>query len=135
MLCENPERKTGLTTLYHAFVERSLAQFADLEWVVYVGPDQEWEAGGNRVEVVRRFPANNRTMRRLFADHFLLAGDAVRRGVDCLVTTGFVPIFVFKTSPVRMSSLVFSQNHPELRVGVPDTYPSPYRSALKGGGP
>lgn len=116
MLCENPERKTGLTTLYHAFVERSLAQFADLEWVVYVGPDQEWEAGGNRVEVVRRFPANNRTMRRLFADHFLLAGDAVRRGVDCLVTTGFVPIV--RTLPVAMHMLSLQHLSVDNRVGM-----------------
>ncbi len=116
MLCENPDRKTGLTTLYHAFVERSLAQFQDLEWVVYVGPEQEWDATCERVEVVRKFPANDRTLRRLVADHFRVAGDASRRGAECLVTTGFVPLI--RTLPVAMHMLSLQHLNVDNRVGL-----------------
>src|SRR5688572_22340989 len=60
LLCENPQRKTGLTTTYHEFVGRSLKLFPDLSWVVFVGPNQEWRVDDPRVEVVRSFPANDR---------------------------------------------------------------------------
>jgi len=41
LLCENPLRKTGLTSLFVEFVGRSLKQYSDLEWVVYVAPEHD----------------------------------------------------------------------------------------------
>jgi len=92
LLCENPERKTGLTTLFHALIERSIAYAEDVEWIVYVGATQECLIDSPRVEIVRRFPANDETLKRLHADHFLVAEDAASRGADALLTTGFVPL-------------------------------------------
>jgi len=116
MLCENPERKTGLTSLYHAFVERSLAHYDDVEWIIYLGESQEWTATGARVELVRKFPANDKTVARIFADHFRVAGDAANRGADCLVTTGFVP--TIRTLPVAMHMLSLQHLNTDNQVGL-----------------
>jgi glycosyltransferase involved in cell wall biosynthesis len=107
LLCENPRRKTGLTTTYHEFVARSLKLFPDLSWVVFVGPDQEWQVQDARVELVRNFPANDRIVRRLFADHFRVPSLAHERGAQVMISTGFVPIR--KSLPTVMH--VFSLQH------------------------
>ena len=70
MLCENPLRKTGLTTLFHEFVSRGLKLFPEVRWLIFAGPNQEWAINDPHVEVVRDFPANDQLYRRLFADHF-----------------------------------------------------------------
>jgi len=92
LLCENPLRKTGLTTTYHEFVSRSLKLFPEVSWVVFVGPNQEWHVDDPRVEVVRDFPAGDQLKRRLFADHFQVPAAARARRADVMVSTGFVPI-------------------------------------------
>ena len=43
ILCENPGRKTGLTTLFHELVAHALPLFPDVDWIVYAGPTQEWK--------------------------------------------------------------------------------------------
>jgi glycosyltransferase involved in cell wall biosynthesis len=107
ILCENPRRKTGLTTTYHEFVGRSLKIFEELSWVVFVGPNQDWHVSDPRVEVVRRFPANDRLFLRLLADHLQVPPAARALGADLLITTGFVPLR--KSLPVVMN--VFSLQH------------------------
>jgi glycosyltransferase involved in cell wall biosynthesis len=107
MLCENPRRKTGLTSTYHEFVGRSLTISEELSWVVFVGPNQDWHVSDPRVEVVRRFPANDRLYPRLLADHLRVPPAARARGADLLITTGFVPLR--KSLPVVMN--VFSLQH------------------------
>lgn len=92
LLCENPLRKTGLSTAYHEFVSRSLVLFPELSWVVFVGPNQSWKVDSPRVEVVRDFPANDRLRRRIFAEHFLVPAVARARGAQVMIATGFVPI-------------------------------------------
>lgn len=92
MLCENPQRKTGITTAYHEFVARSLKLYPDLRWLVFAGPNQEWRVNDPRVEVVRDFPANDRLKRRLLADHFQVPAMARARGADVMISTGFVPV-------------------------------------------
>lgn len=104
-LCENPERKTGLTTFFHEFVRCSLALFADVEWIVFVGANQDWPMTSPRVEVVRRYPANDRLARRLLADHFLVPADARRRGADALLTVGFVPVAKRQPTILHLFSL------------------------------
>jgi glycosyltransferase involved in cell wall biosynthesis len=91
ILAENPSRKTGLTTLFHEFVSRSLDLFPEVSWIIFAGPDQEWKVIDPRVEVVRDFPANDHLNRRLFADHFRVPGAARQRGAHALLTVGFVP--------------------------------------------
>ena len=107
ILCENPGRKTGLTTLFHEFVSHALVLYPKIDWIVYAGPAQEWTVNSPRVEVVRRYPANDHLARRLFADHFLVPADARRRGASALLTVGFVP--VRKPLPVGMH--LFSLQH------------------------
>lgn len=107
MLCENPNRRTGLTTLFHEFVSRSLKLFPDLQWLLFAGPSQEWEITDPRLEVVRHFPANDDLKARLIADHFRVPAVARQKGADVLVTTGFVP--VRKCLPTAMH--VFSLQH------------------------
>src|SRR5438093_12568324 len=91
-LCEHPSRKTGLTTLFHEFVEHSLAQFPDVEWIVFAGPKQEWLVGSGRVQLVREFPANDELRRRVFADLFLVCQSARNIGASAMVTVQFVPL-------------------------------------------
>ena len=92
ILCENPARKTGLTTLFDEFVRHALPLFPDVDWLIFAGPDQAWTLDDPRVELVRRFPANDRLVPRLFADHFLVPAAARRRGAAALLTVGFAPI-------------------------------------------
>src|ERR1043166_422300 len=103
ILCENPHRKTGLTTLFHEFVARGLKLFPEVNWLIFAGPDQEWSIQDSRVEVNRDFPANDQINRRLFADHFQVPGVARKRGADALLTVGFVP--ARKTLPTAMHVL------------------------------
>jgi heptosyltransferase-2 len=92
ILCENPQRRTGLSTLFPAFVAESLRRFPDVQWVIFAGPEQSWSVMDERVEVVRQFPANDRLLARLQADHFQVAGEAKRRGCAALLTVGFCPL-------------------------------------------
>lgn len=116
ILCEHPGRKTGLTTLFHELVAHALPLFPDVDWIVYAGPTQEWPVESPRVEVVRRFPANDRLGPRLFADHLRVPADARQRGAAALVTVGFVPLR--HCLPVAMQ--LFSLQHLDRtnRVGV-----------------
>ena len=92
ILCEHPGRKTGLTTLFHELVSHALPLFPNVDWIVYAGPAQEWTVTTPRVEIVRRYPANDRLGARLFADHFRVPADARHRGAAALLTVGFVPL-------------------------------------------
>ena len=92
ILGEHPQRKTGMTTIYHEFVARSLKLYPDLRWVVFAGPNQDWSINDPRVELVRDFPASDRLKRRLLADHFQVPAVARARGADVMVSTGFVPM-------------------------------------------
>jgi glycosyltransferase involved in cell wall biosynthesis len=104
-LCENPARKTGLTSLFHELVRHSVAQFDDIEWIVFSGRSQEWEVGHGRVRVVREFPANDQMRQRLIADHFLLPARAKALGAQVLVTIGFVPLRKKLPTVMHMLSL------------------------------
>jgi glycosyltransferase involved in cell wall biosynthesis len=107
MLCENPHRRTGLTTLFHEFVSRSLRLYPDLQWLLFAGPNQEWTINHPRLELNQCFPANDRLKERLIADHFQMPVAAKRSGADALITVGFVPIR--KSLPTAMH--VFSLQH------------------------
>ncbi len=108
MLCENPLRRTGLTTLGHALVAEARAQFPEVGWVVFAGPGQPWDEGDPEVEVVRDFPANDRRAARLWADHFRVGPAARARGAAALLTVGFVPV---RTAGLPVAMHVFSLHH------------------------
>jgi glycosyltransferase involved in cell wall biosynthesis len=116
ILCENPHRKTGLTTLFHEFVARGLKLFPEVNWLIFAGPDQEWSIQDSRVEVNRDFPANDQINRRLFADHFQVPGVARKRGADALLTVGFVP--TRKTLPTAMHVLSLQHLDPRNNMGL-----------------
>jgi glycosyltransferase involved in cell wall biosynthesis len=115
ILCENPHRKTGLTTLFHELVRESLAAENDVEWIVFAGPEQEWSVLHPRVQVVRDFPANDHLQRRLIADHFQVPARAGKLGAEVLVTVGFVPMR--KTLPTVMHMLSLQHLDPSNKVG------------------
>ena len=108
LLCENPRRRTGLTTLFHDFIAEALRQFPEVHWVLFAGPDQPWEINDPRVEVVRKFPANDHRLARLWADHFCVAPEAKRRGAAALLTVGFVPV---RTAGLPVVMHVFTLHH------------------------
>lgn len=115
ILCENPRRKTGLTTLFHEFVARALTLFPEVQWLVFAGPEQEWTIQDRRVEVNRDFPANDQINRRLLADHFRVPKVARARGADALLTVGFVP--ARKTLPTAMHVLSLQHLDPRNNMG------------------
>jgi len=92
ILCENPRRRTGLSTLFPAFVSEALAAFPEVRWLIFAGPEQPWSVADDRVKVVRRFAANDRLYARLWADHFRVAPMAKRGGAAALLTVGFCPV-------------------------------------------
>jgi glycosyltransferase involved in cell wall biosynthesis len=112
LLCENPRRPTGLTTLFHGFVAEALRQFPDVNWVLFAGPEQPWKIADPRVEVVRTFPANDHRLTRLWADHFRVGPEARRRGALALLTVGFGPL---RTAGLPVAMHVFALHH--LRTG------------------
>ncbi len=107
ILCENPEHRTGLSTMFPRFVAAALEQFSDVEWLVFAGPHQEWAVTDRRVQILRAFPANDRLGPRLIADHFRVPPEARRRGADVMLCTGFVPLV--RALPTAMQ--VFSLQH------------------------
>jgi glycosyltransferase involved in cell wall biosynthesis len=111
LLCENPRRKTGLSSTYHELVCRSLQLDPEVSWVVFVGPQQDWQVNDPRVRVVRDFPANDQLKRRLWADHFRVPAAARALGADLMLSTGFVP--ARKCLPTAMH--VFALQHLDRR--------------------
>src|ERR1700712_5096124 len=108
MLCENPQRRTGLTTLFHGFIAEALRQFPEVNWLLFAGPEQPWEIAEARGEVVRKFPANDRRIARLWSDHFRVAPEAKRCGAAALLTIGFVPL---RTAGLPVVMHVFTLHH------------------------
>lgn len=92
LLCEHPHRKTGLTSLFVELVGRSLKLFPELEWIVYAAPKHDWAIEESRVIVVRDYSGSDQMKGRLLADHLKVGPDAAKRGADCLITVGFVPM-------------------------------------------
>jgi glycosyltransferase involved in cell wall biosynthesis len=107
MLCENPSRRTGLTTLFQEFVAHGLALFPDVRWLIFAGENQPWSVDDPRVDMVRKYPANDRPFARLFADHFCVGPAAKERGADVLFTVGFVPL----RAPLPVAMQVFTLHH------------------------
>jgi glycosyltransferase involved in cell wall biosynthesis len=91
-LCENPNRRTGLSTLFPEFVAHARRLFPDVSWLVFAGSEAPWPEGDPAVEVCRDFPSNEDPLRRLLADHLEVGPEARRRGAAALLTVGFYPV-------------------------------------------
>jgi len=77
--------------MFPAMVREALRLDPALQWVVFASPEQPWPVDDPRVEVVRAFPGNDRPLARLWADHWRVPAEALRRGAAALLTVGFVP--------------------------------------------
>jgi glycosyltransferase involved in cell wall biosynthesis len=107
-LCENPNRRTGLSTLFPEFIAQSRRIFPDVSWVVFAGSDSGWRDGDPNVEVCRDYPSNERPAQRLLADHLRVAPEARRRGASALLTVGFFPL---RPAGLPIAMHVFAVNH------------------------
>ncbi len=114
-LCENPHRRTGLSTLFHELVAHALRVRPGVHWLIFAGPDQEWKIADDRVTMVRDFPSNEHRLGRLYADHFQVAPEARRRGAQALLTVGFVPL---RTAGLPVIMHLFSLHHRRVGGGL-----------------
>jgi glycosyltransferase involved in cell wall biosynthesis len=103
-LCENPGRRTGLSTLFPEFIRHARRIYPGVSWLVFVGRDAPWEVDDPGVEVCRSFVSNEHPLRRLAADHFRVATEARRRHAEALLTVGFQPLLA-EGLPVAMHVL------------------------------
>jgi glycosyltransferase involved in cell wall biosynthesis len=113
-LCENPRRKTGLTTQFHAFVQDSLTLYPEVSWIVFADPLYEWTINHPRVTVIRSFRDNQNLARRLFADHVLVPLAARRMKASALLTVGFVPFLKTLPTPMQLNVLTHLSGNDKL---------------------
>lgn len=90
-LCENPGRRTGLSTLLPAFVASARVRYPDVQWIVFSGPGLPWPRDP-AVRMVEGLPANDRPLARLVSDHARVAALARQGGASALLTVGFHPL-------------------------------------------
>src|SRR5438093_1206230 len=81
-LCENPQRRTGLTTYFHGLVSSALKLYPDVHWLIFAGQTEDWPEGDERLRIIRCFPANDRLVSRLWADHMKVPAVAKQMGAD-----------------------------------------------------
>ena len=103
LLCEQPDRKTGLSSLFTCFVREALANYPDLEVVLFCADGQQLEVESERLVRAGGYPANDRLALRLVAEHFRIGPAARDLGCEVLLTTGLVPIHA--RLPVAMHML------------------------------
>jgi glycosyltransferase involved in cell wall biosynthesis len=119
ILCENPKRRTGLSTLFPAFISEALKLFPEISWLIFAGPEQDWPITDERITVVRRFAANDRLYARLCADHFQVSRVAKSFGAAALLTVGFCPIM---RAGLPTAMHVFTVHHRGARIGLRSGY-------------
>lgn len=105
LLCEQPTRKTGLTSLFTYFISEALRCYEDLEVVIFCAEGQDLEVPSDRVFRACGFPANDRLVKRLIAEHFRIGPTARDMGCDVLLTTGLTPIFARIPSAMHLLTL------------------------------
>jgi glycosyltransferase involved in cell wall biosynthesis len=113
-LCEDPRRRTGLTTLFEQLVSASLRLDSDLRWIVFTSRDCRWSVDDARVTVVSFGASSANIAQRLLLDHFIVPGRALAMGAAALVTVGFVPL----RKPLPIIAHILSLQHTEGSNGV-----------------
>src|ERR1700726_1127618 len=114
-LCEHPQRKTGLTTYFDGLVNTALKLYPDIHWLIFAGQAENWSEDDERIRIIRRFPANDRLLPRLWADHMRVPAVAKQMEADVLLTVGFVP--VRKLLPTVMSLFSLQHADPSNKIG------------------
>ena len=89
-LCENPKRKTGLTSMFRELVVHGRREFPEVEWNLFLPRDYLWE-GVEGVHADWVDVDSGDLAKRLTADHFYIPIAARRRNCNALITTGFLP--------------------------------------------
>ena len=115
LLCEQPNRKTGLSSLFTCFVREALANYPDLEVVLFCADGQQLEVESQRLVRAGGYPANDRLALRLVAEHFRIGPAARDLGCEVLLTTGLVPIYA--RLPVAMHLLTLHHLSADNRIG------------------
>jgi glycosyltransferase involved in cell wall biosynthesis len=115
LLCEQPSRKTGLTSLFTCFVREALRCYDDLEVVLFCANGQSLEVESDRLIIAGGYPANDQLAKRLVTEHFLIGPSAKRLGCDVLLTTGLVPII--SSVPIAMHLLTLHHLSAENQIG------------------
>jgi glycosyltransferase involved in cell wall biosynthesis len=108
-LCEDPFRRTGLSTFFSEFVAAARRVRPDVAWLVFAGYDAAWAGEDPGVQLLRAFPSNERPFSRLAADHLRVAPAARRRGAAALFTVGFAPL---RTAGLAVAMQVFAVRDP-----------------------
>jgi len=89
-LCENPLRKTGLTSMFRELVTHGRREFPEVEWDVFLPRNYDWRP----VEGVQSHSVNidsGSLGARLAADHLHVPLAARKRSCGALITVGFLP--------------------------------------------
>jgi glycosyltransferase involved in cell wall biosynthesis len=118
-LCENPGRRTGLSTMFPEFIAHARRIYPDVSWVVFAGRRADWPDADPGVEVCRDFASNENPVQRLLDDHFGVAPEARKRGASALLTVGFYPM---KAAGLPVAMHVFAVNHRHEAGGVRHAY-------------
>jgi glycosyltransferase involved in cell wall biosynthesis len=118
-LCENPSRRTGLSTMFPEFIAQARRIYPDVSWVVFAGRGAQWGDSDPGVEVCTDFASNERPVQRLLDDHLAVAPEARRRGASALLTVGFHPV---KDAGLPIAMHVFAVNHRHEPGGVRHAY-------------
>ena len=107
LLCEQPGRKTGLTSLFNCFVREALRCYEGLEVVLFCPNGQNLDVQSARLQILGGYAANDQLAKRIANEHFLIGPEAKKRGCDILLTTGLVPIF----SPLPIAMQLLTLHH------------------------
>lgn len=115
LLCEQPDRKTGLTSLFTCFVREALRCYPDLEVVLFCATGQSLDIESERLKIAGGYAANDKLVKRLIAEHFKIGPAAKNLGCDVLLTTGLVPILA--GLPVAMHLLTLHHLSADNKIG------------------
>jgi glycosyltransferase involved in cell wall biosynthesis len=118
-LCENPARRTGLSTMFPEFIAHARRIYPDVSWIVFAGKGADWPESDPGVEVCRDFASNERPVQRLRDDHFRVGPEARRRGASALLTVGFYPV---QPAGLPVVMHVFAVNHRHEGGGIRHAY-------------
>ena len=115
LLCERPDRKTGLTSLFTCFAREALKSYDDLEIILFSADGQTLDVESERLKIAGGYPANDQLYKRLFTEHFRIGPKAAELGCDVLLTTGLVPLI--SRLPVAMHLLTLHHLSADNRIG------------------
>lgn len=115
LLCEQPDRKTGLTSLFNSFVRESLRCYDDLEIMVFCANGQSLDVSSNRLTFAGGYSANNKLVKRIATEHLLIGPAAKKAGCEILVTTGLRPLLA--TLPTAMQLFTLHHLNTDNKIG------------------